>query len=117
MDFGILDISGKCLVREIGVRVIDFGKRYIRENSIREMVRQGKINLGKVFEEYGIYFIKYSLNISYNFNFYLILYFFQMHNWPFGEQKRHRPTSAFLHRQVYQRELPLLCNLHVTKVE
>src|SRR6266496_653939 len=41
LNFGILDISGKCLVREIGIRVIDFGKRYIRENGIREMVRQG----------------------------------------------------------------------------
>jgi hypothetical protein len=48
MDFGILDFgkmdisgkrpvrekvySGKCLVREIGIRENDFGKRYIREN-------------------------------------------------------------------------------------
>src|SRR5437762_600041 len=31
---------GKCLVRENDIRVIDFGKRYIRENGIREMVQQ-----------------------------------------------------------------------------
>ncbi len=43
LDFGKMDVSGKrpvrenvysrkCLVREIGIRDNDFGKRYIREN-------------------------------------------------------------------------------------
>ena len=41
LDFRILDILEKALVREIGIRKNDFGKRYIRENGLREIVRQG----------------------------------------------------------------------------
>jgi hypothetical protein len=50
-DIGIQDIgiqdSGKRISgnwsREIRIRGIDFGKRYIQENSIREMVRQWQL--------------------------------------------------------------------------
>jgi len=38
LAFRKLDISVKCPVREIGIRRFDFGKRYIREISIRAIV-------------------------------------------------------------------------------
>ena len=39
-EIGIRDIgnSGNGLIREIGIWEIDFGKRYIRENGIQEIV-------------------------------------------------------------------------------
>lgn len=33
-----LYISGKCPVQEIGIQIIDIGKRYIRENIVRTIV-------------------------------------------------------------------------------
>jgi hypothetical protein len=41
MAFGILGISRTCPFQDNGIRVIVFGKRYIREIGIWEIVQQG----------------------------------------------------------------------------
>ena len=42
MAFGILDSSGKCPFRDNVIREMIFGKSYVREIGIREIVRHWK---------------------------------------------------------------------------